>query len=306
MKKGFTLIEVVIAIMLASLISLSLFRLLNQTRRAVTRITNVIDVDMPLIGFASQLEKDVTGMFAPQSSIEAFAKKDKEKTREEEKKKVPFYADKEKEPEPLPSKPIEHVFELDAKKGTFFWSFITTGGIQVLDSEGNITPVPFVRRVAYLLEKDPQRPDLYRMMYRFSGTDLELASFKSAKFKPSYELMGSIKQLSIELTVKEVVQKEPQEEPKKDQKKPEKPVEKPLIPLRSIALKEWKPDEIWDKYKTLIPAYVKLSGIRLDATGAEYPFEMVHKVYAYSPYVEKEKTLFEALEDIAKSIWKKK
>ena len=279
--------------------------MLRQTRRAVKRITNVIDVDIPIIGFSQQLEKDVTGMFAPQSSIEAFAQKDKEKTREEEKKKMPLYADTKKEAEPIASKPIENVFELDAKKESFFWSFITTGGIQVLDFDGNITPVPFVRRVAYLLEKDPRRPNLYRLMYRFSGTDLELASFKSPSFKPSYELIPGIKQLSIELTVKEVVQKEPQAEPKKDQE-PKKPVEKPLIPLRTVSIKEWKTDEMWDKYKTLIPAYVKLSGIRVDAMGIEYPFEFMHKVYAYSPYVEKEKTLFEALEDIAKSIWKKK
>ena len=308
MRKGFTIIEVVIAIFLASLISLSLFQLLNQVRRAVKRITNVIDVDMPLIGFYNQVEKDVTGMFAPFSSMEVFINKDKEAAKQKEREKIPFMPDK--KDAPLVSKPIENVFELEVKGTSFFWSFITTGGIQVLDAEGNVAPVPFVRRVAYVLESDPQQEGLYRLMYRFSGTNLELKDFQSADFTPSYELVNGIKQLGIEVTVLQVVEKEVKPDDKKGDKKdakkeaPKKP-QKEVISTRTVTIKEWKPEEIWEKYKTLIPAYVKLSGTRVDVSGIEYPFEIVNKVYAYSPYVEKEKSLFEALEDIAKKIWKK-
>ncbi len=306
MRKGFSLIEVVLAIFLASLISISLFQMLNQATRAVKRITNIIRVDMPLIGFYNQVEKDVTGMFAPFSSIEVFAQKDKAAAQEKEREKFPMQRKKTEE-EPVVSKPIEHVFELNAKQDNFFWSFITTGGIQVLDADGNITPVPFVRRVAYLLERDPERPDRYRLMYRFSGTDLELGPFKAASFAPSYELMSGIKQLSIELSVLEVVEKEPEKKAadKKGKKEPEKAAKKAVVPSRTITIKDWNAEEMWNKYKTLIPSYVKLSGIRVDPIGVEYPFEIVCKVYAYNPYVEKEESLFEALENIAKQIWKK-
>ncbi len=303
MKKGFTLIELVLAIFLASLISLSLFQLLNQVGRAVKRIVNIIEVDTPLTGFYNQVEKDVTGMFAPFSSIEAFAKKDKTASQEKERKKIPFAPKKEEKAEAV-SRPIEHVFELDVKNETFFWSFITTGGIQVLDASGTITPVPFVRRVAYVLEPDPQRDRQYRLMYRFSGTQLELSSFKDSGFKPSYELINGIKQLTIELSLLEVAEKEAKTSGKEKEGEEKKSVQT-VVASHTITVKEWRSDEIWSKYKTLIPAYVKLSGVRADPSGAEYPFVIVSKVYAYSPYVEKEKSLFEALEDIAKKIWKK-
>ncbi len=307
MRKGFTVIEVVLALFFASLISLSLFQLLNQVRRGVKRIVNVIEVDAPLMSFYNQVEKDVTGMFAPFSSIEVYSQKDKAASKEQDRKKVPFAPQKDEAGRT--SKPIENVFELDVATQTFFWSFITTGGIQVLDASGNVTPVPFVRRVAYVLEQDPDRQGQFRLLYRFSGTQLELSAFKDSNFKPTYELISGIKSFNIELSLLEVAEKEAKKsEPSKgkEQEDDGKKAGQTVVASHTITVKEWRRDEIWSKYKTLIPAYVKVSGVRADLTGIEYPFVIVNKVYAYSPYVEKEKSLFEALEDIAKNIWKKK
>jgi hypothetical protein len=304
MKQGFTVIEVVLALFLASLISLSLFQLLKQVRRGVTRISHVIEVDTPLIGFYNQVEKDVTGMFAPFGSIEVYVQKDKAASREKEQTKMPVVKLLGDKDGPL-SKPIEHVFELDVAHETFFWSFITTGGIQVLDASGEISPVPFVRRVAYVLEPDPEHRGHYTLWYRFSGTQLEVSAFRDKNFKPSYELISGIKQFTIELSLLEVAEKESKPTEKTQEGTEAKKSTQTVVPSHTITVKEWRSDEIWTKYKTLIPAYVKLSGIRVDQAGAEYPFVIVNKVYAYSPYVEKEKSLFEALEDIAKTIWKK-
>ncbi len=305
MSKGFTVIEVVMAVFLASLVSLSLFQLLRVSGRGVRGINKIIEVDLPLSGFYDQVEKDVTGMFAPFSSIQKFAKKDLEAKKQ---KNFPFKRDeKEKPPEiKFDMQPIENVFELDVKGDQFYWSFITTGGLQVLEADGSITPTPFVRRVAYVLEPDPQRPEVQRLMYRFSGAKLD-APLKSSSFSPSYELISGITKLSIELTLMQVEEKEAPKEGKEEEKnqKAKEPEATAKATKRTVSLKDWKTDEIWDKYKTLIPAYVKLSGTRVDIFGAEYPFEIVCKVYAYGPYVEKEKTLFEALEDIASKIWKK-
>lgn len=310
MKKGYTVIEVVLAMFLASLISMSLFQLLRQVQRGVKRMVNIMEVDAPLMTFYNQVEKDVTGMFAPFTSIEAFAKKDKAASKEKEKKKLPFAPQKEEPKEVRSTRPIEHVFELDVSQGSFFWSFITTGGIQVLDANGDVTPVPFVRRVAYVLEPDREKVGQYRLMYRFSGTQLELSSLKDTNFKPSYELISGIKQLTIELSLLEIAEKEAaSSEPLKNKGNGKDTEEKKsiqtVVPSHTITVKEWRAEEMWSKYKTLIPAFIRLSGVRVDPLGAEYPFVIVNKVYAYSPYVEKEKSLFEALEDIAKNIWKK-
>ena len=307
MKKGFTLIEFVLALFLASLLSLSLFQLLNQVRRAVRRINTVIEVDMPLTGFLQQVEKDVTGMFTPSSSLEEFIKQDKERVKERD----PFSKLKEKKDEvkPLVTKPIEKVFYLEARKDQFFWSFITTGGIQTLDADGKVAPVPLIRRVAYVLQQDPQRPSTNRLLYRYSGKVLELEPFKASSFVPSIELLTGIKEFTLELMVLQLEQKSDQAAKQPSSKKDQPESQEPKKEMKEVAstvatLKEWQPQEVWDTYKTLIPAYVTLSGIRVDIHGREYPFEVVQKVYAYSPYVEKEKSLFEALEGIAKQIWK--
>jgi len=267
-----------------------------------------MEVDTPLMGFSNQVEKDVTGMFAPFGSVQAYAKKDKSASRENEKKMIPFAPQKEEKVERNETKAIEHVFSLDVTKETFFWSFITTGGIHVLDAQGEVTPVPFVRRVAYLLEPDSEKEGQYRLMYRLSGTQLELSAFRDPTFKPSYEILTGIRQLSIELSLLAIEEKEvpsAQAGKQADKKGEKKKSIQTVVPSHTVTVKEWRSDEIWKKYKTLIPAYVKLSGVRVDSLGAEYPFILVNKVYAYSPYVEKDKSLFEALEDIAKSIWKK-
>jgi len=305
MKKGFTVIEIVLAVFLTTLLSLSLFQLLNQARKAVKRITTVIEVDTPLIAFYNQVQKDVTGMFAPASSLDFYTDEEAAAAREKDEEKF-FGTPKKKEEKPKPTgKPIERVFDLEVRSDYFFWSFITTGGIQQLDSDGVSAPVPLIRRVAYLLEPDQQRPGLYKLLYRFSSTVLEVEPFKAAQFTPSYELMHGIRTLSIELNLFE---EQPEDESKSLQGEAPKKQEQKTAPSKSIkqvALKEWKVDDIWSKYKTLIPAFVKLAGIRVDISGREYPFEMCFKVYAYNPLVKKEKSLFEALEDIAKQVWKK-
>ncbi len=295
MNKGFTIMEVVMAIFLASLVSLSLFQLLRVASRGVKNIEKVVTIDAPLSGFYDQVEKDVTGMFAPYSSVQQYAQKDFEARKE---KNFPFKRDDKKEQEPtvtLDMEPIENVFVLEASGDQFFLSFITTGGLQQLEANGTITPTPFVRRVAYVLEPDPQQSGVQRILYRFSGAKLDLGAMRSAG-AVSYELVSGITALSIELTLLEIENR---------QKEGEEKEQKAVATTRAVTLKEWKVQEIWDTYKTLIPAYVKLSGIRVDIYGAEYPFEIVCKVYAYGPYVEKKKTLFEALEGIASKIWKK-
>ena len=117
------------------MVTLSLFQLLSQTRKAVTRINSVIDADLPFMAFCTQLEKDTTGMFAPQSSIRAFAAQEKKPEALQEGAKPP-------KKEPKKERAIEQVFYLEAQKDQFFWSFITTGALQVLEADGTVQLQP--------------------------------------------------------------------------------------------------------------------------------------------------------------------
>lgn len=293
--RGFSLAEVMVALLLASLLSLSLFQLLNQTRKGVRRIINVIEVDEPLAAFYAQVEKDVTGMFSPQSSIEAYVAEDK---KAEDAKKTtqrtpqPAQKPEEQKEELIPIRPVV-VFDISKNAGS--WSFITTGGIQQLDAKGAVESAAFIKRVAYVLERDPQRPSLSRLMYRYSTEELEGKKLQGADVTPSYEVLAGIKQLEFEFTLIEIVEKKEGTSVQEESKTPSTSV-----------LKEWNEAEIWKKFKVLIPAYVKITVTVVDAVGRDYPFELLIKVPSYAPYKPKEETLAQRLERIASDIFGKK
>jgi hypothetical protein len=280
-RPGFSLIEIVIAFLLASTVTMALYQLLSQTQKAVSSIMRVIDLDTPLISFYTQLEKDITGMFAPRSSQEFFAqnkdndseqKKSQEKPTENSEKKSPEKPAQEHKEEGSKEKKIDNVFVLESKDTMFMCSFITTGAVQNFSVTGLDTMQPFVRRVAYILEPHPERSDIKRLLYRHESTNLAVVTLEKTDFKPTYVLLDSIKQLSIEITVYEYSKAEPGKAPKKPE---------PAI------IERWNEQEIWQKYKTLIPAYITFRGTVTDATGKhDYPFEFMFTVPSYQEYKE--------------------
>ena len=56
-KCGFNIIELMIAIMISSMMALTLFQLISQTRKGVSRISSVVEVDQSFISFYNQVEK---------------------------------------------------------------------------------------------------------------------------------------------------------------------------------------------------------------------------------------------------------
>jgi hypothetical protein len=299
-KQGFSIIELVLAILMAAVISLSLFQLLTSTRKSVKRITDVIEVDLPFMAFYSQLERDILGMFAPRSSVALFAEKLEKEAKEAKggkgKKEEEGQEKKGKEEQKPRGGPkvISPVFSLGGKGDSFFLSFITTGAIVVLDKDGKLVPAPSTRRVAFVIEKDPQRQGVLRLMYRFSTTELSADALKKPNFSPSYELISGIKQLEIECTLIEFVGEE------KEKKKAAPQEDKKGGGMTVI--KEWNESEIFQKYKSLIPAYVRLRGSLADLSGREYPFDFLFKIPAYNPYKpkkQKELNIFERLQEVA-------
>ena len=109
---------------MASLIGLSLFRLLTTTRKSVARIHTTIEMDTPFIAFYNQVEKDVLGMFAPRSSVSAFVAEQTKESKKTEKKANKIIV-------------IKPVMSIVGKSNSFFWSFITTGAMTLLDKYGH-------------------------------------------------------------------------------------------------------------------------------------------------------------------------
>lgn len=273
MKNGFTLIELIIALFIASMVTITLYQLTSQTQKAVKNIISIVDVDVPLLAFYSQLERDVTGMFTPLSTQKANkpgAEPPKSPGPQEKppEQKSPEMAD-EKPTEKKEEKKVEQVFFLEEKEGQIICSFITTAAIQKFDKNGPINTEPFIRRVAYIFEKDPTKPGLMRLLYRYNTDNLSVDAILKSDFKPNYELANHIKSLSIEVGVFEPVEKAEGQEQKSS----------------SAKLTSWKESEIKDKYKTFIPAFVNVKGIFTNKAGnEEYNFEFMFKVYAYQEF----------------------
>lgn len=293
MKSGFTLIEFVIAFLIASMIAIGLYQLLAQTRRGVNNILRVIEIDQPLAAFYNQLERDIIGMFAPASTKKFYVglkqKKPATQAKPAETPAKPAANQNGKPAPQIPPKPaftpaptpaaspkpgeekekkIENSFYIESmQEGQIRWSFITTAAVQTLDKDGNINPVPYMRRVAYILQKDPDRPGTLKLVYRYSTQDLELDGIMKPTFEPSYVLMDGIKNLTVEFTVFEK-----QTEKGADSKE-----------SKSVLLTKWNEKEIFEKYETLLPAYITFKGSHTDALGiAEYPFQFDFKILTYT------------------------
>jgi prepilin-type N-terminal cleavage/methylation domain-containing protein len=282
MKYGFSLIELMLALFISSAMILSLYQMLTQTRRTVSRITQVIDVDTPLMALYSQLEKDVTGMFASHAAEKPYIDKELKKLQEKNNKKQAASQQTASAAQQQPNQKQNQqdpVVVIEQRDGALLWSFITTGALSTLDRDGKLSIAPYVRRVAYVIERDPMNSEVMRLMYRYSAENTSVKAIQDPKFNPSYELASAIKNVTVEFTVYEFV------EEKAETPAPDTQTKKADDRKASTTLKEWKEQDIWDKYKSLIPAYVTIRGSQLDAASKrEYPFTFTFKVLSYEQY----------------------
>lgn len=274
MRSGFTIIELMIALMISSLVGISLYQMFFQTSRTVREIVQVIHADEPIYPIYNQLQNDITGMFAPRATVNFYIKTLADATdkdaKSQEKKEQPKLNDNKDEAKKNDNI-IKDVFFVETKEsGYLFLSFITTGGVSQLEANGSLVPNSFVRRVAYVIQDDPSRPGTMKLSYKFNNESPAIDFIKRADFYPSYKILDGIKDFVIEFTIFEPQTSENKDKPKSTER---------------VILKEWNEEEIFEKYKALIPAYITIKGSYTDAAGkVTHPFEFDFKVYAYSNY----------------------
>jgi len=138
-QSGFSLIEIIIALLISSFVAMMLYQSFNQTRRVVTRITGLMHATSDILPLFTQLEKDLSGAVAPlvhaqkqtaetgkteqQSAVDKNVRAAEEKTKKNE-------ADKESES----AKKEKHIFKVVLKDNKFeSMSFITTNALTVVD-----------------------------------------------------------------------------------------------------------------------------------------------------------------------------
>lgn len=202
-KPGFTLIELVIATAIASILSISLFYSYGQTNKVVGYITDYVDTYNKVILIDRRFTQDVAGVFVPvqavkkqkpQSEKKPADKKDdaakQPQKKEEEKQKVPLLKD------PFVSK--------NENKNLKMFSFITNNPARAYWSSKSGEPKPNIARVVYTLEADKLAPkEKPRFtLYRQEGSDLQLAPYMAQESQiERYVIADNIQACNINFLV---------------------------------------------------------------------------------------------------------
>lgn len=255
--RGFTIIELVIAITLASLLMIAVYRAFNQINRTAIHIESLFDYTqvMPLV--YNQLEKDISAAFVPLRGYPPEEKK------EEKKPTDMLITGTATAPEVKPKK-IEKVFySTNDHESLKLMTFISTNPLL---GYGQIAPR--IVRVTYRLVPDKNSENLF-ILTREESTDLSAQALD--KNTRGYEILRDLKTIKVRFWgIKE------EEQEKKDNKKEEKKKKE------YVEFTEWGTDEQQKKTKKLVPNFVMLDGVVWDnKRKREQQFSFMYEIFAH-------------------------
>ena len=277
-KKGFTLIELIIGMAISSGISIVIFTSFYQTQKSSKALYSMISLDSRVSILQNQFEKDISGVFAPNTNeVKEPEKPMGQKKEQEEKKEAPVSGSK-----------LEKIFyATNQNKNLKELTFITSNPLQVYGQSK-----PRIARVPYLLKEDKQRKGSYTL-FRRESNKLEYAH-KSAV---EYEIIDGIKEFKIDYLApikkdENLPDKEKKEQintqtPKKEKKAPE---------LKTY--NEWKFEDkkqVAQKEKQdtfLIPQFVNVKVVLWQdyEQTREESFEFKYFIYAFESQFPKKPT----------------
>jgi hypothetical protein len=206
MKSGFSLLELIISTLIASMIGGILLTALYQGNRFQITVDTIVDSSMRIGIVANQLEKDLMGAFIPMQSHKKEEKTKKAASPEEKKadgKKTGTKEEREKL-KPLSEKKeekklLEKIFVSTNKAGNLdTLTFITNDPLAVFVGKDVGVVKPKMVRVQYTLKPEPERKDSFALM-RQESVQLDMAQYKNVR---EYEIIGGIKQCSITFTAR--------------------------------------------------------------------------------------------------------
>ncbi|OGB84247.1 hypothetical protein A3F66_06490 [candidate division TM6 bacterium RIFCSPHIGHO2_12_FULL_32_22] len=285
MKYGFTFIELLIGIAISSLIAGVLFFSFNQSQKASKVIEQMLSIEPTIMTISNQLEKDISGAFAPKFWFpqETSEKKSDIKPFEELKK-------------PEEKKPIQPQKEEYQKIDKLFFSenlgenlkeltFITCNPLQAFDNYK-----PRMARVLYRFVPDEQSKGAYRLL-RKESLNIDFAKFNAEKNTApgvasgeawvEYELGSNIKHFSVSYIFPEESKKEKQP----PSVKPVSEAKKEEITYKTVS--SW--DNSKDKSLPDVPQFVIIKITLWDMYQEdEYEFELRYQIFAFEQSATKE------------------
>lgn len=189
MKQAFTLIEVLIATAIASLLAASLFYAYYQTNKMVGFTSDYVDFFNTAILVERQFTKDISGAFIPVQAVKA--KKAKQPEQKTDTKKQ-----NEEEEQPL----LKDPFVSRGKDQLQLFSCITNNPMRIYWGKKSGGPQPAIARVVYTLQEDKQAPKNKPRfaLYRQEGIELSLAPYiKKESTIESYLIADNIKECAV-------------------------------------------------------------------------------------------------------------
>jgi len=257
MKKGFIILELLIAFAISSVVMGGLFTIINQTNQAVEVMDRIASIDIRTLLLQSQLERDLSGAFIPQERQEKSVRHaDKSAAQDDRGGKKDKKNKKEYEDIAL-----KNAF-LSKNKGQNLelLTFITTNPLPAYD-----TLKPRLVRVAYKIVPDSQQglaeSNPAFALLRQEHENLDLVAFEKKKPR-AYKVIKNIKRFSVDYLV--AVEKQ-QEKEKKEEKTQEPKVEykkfKQWTQEEIRQTKKQKPDvckfsiELWDDLRKTFKSF---------------------------------------------------
>ena len=282
MKSGFTLIELIIAFTISTMIAAGLFMSFSQVQKSTKIIEKMLSIDAPIFTFSNQFEKDISGAFEPKFWFpkEEEKKEQPQKTAEENKNKKPELSLKKEE-----YQKIEKVFfSSNQNKNLKELTFITANPLQSYDNYK-----PRIARVLYKLVPDENNKDAYKLT-RKESLNLDYAKINDKNI-PEYDLISDIKSFSVTYIYPE----QPKEEKNKpgenrpEEKKAEEPKEAKMLTSESWEYKE-KDKEKEGEGIPIIPEFILVKITIWDLyQETEASFEIRYQIFAFEEKKEEEK-----------------
>lgn len=291
MKKGFTLLEVMIAIIVGSLVMGVLVQSLWQLSKSIKQVSSVSSVDMRVSVFQNLLEKELASAFAPKLiPLKDDESEEKDDEKEKSEKETDEHDEKDEESESTNKEkesPLKKIFYTEHEGDNItLLTFITTSPLDVYNMSK-----PRVARIMYKLVPDKNNPELFELHRQESSSITDIKKFDSEATEgvKGFVVIDGIKSLKanfLALPVKEKLKKEPASPHiKKEDEKEKKEVQEidaekekeEFIPLErwNVEDQQEQEDKGDDEGKKLptIPNFIKMTLVLFDFDQQEYAFE---------------------------------
>lgn len=264
MKKGFTMLEVMLGLAVGSLLTGMLVQSLWQLSKTLSKVNVISSADMRAITLQNLLEKEFSGAFIP--DLIPFEKEDNLKKKPDSEKK-----------EEKSINPPKGFYSKNDGDNLVFLTFITNNPLSVY----NIIK-PRVARIVYELVQDKNMPGSF-VLYRYESANIMQVE-KRADQEKGFVVIDGIKSIeSTYLAEEKVSQGKSSDKPKDSKSTQKQSQEDEQQDKKLVTLKEWDSEqyskekqEEKEKKMPFVPDFIKMKvTLFSDNGGSEKEFEWI-------------------------------